>query len=119
MLVKSITVLFCVIAIIIVTTAISKRSVSYGWIAFFGVLLLVIISDNPKDFETNVRQVDWNTLLFFATLYVMVNCLYKLGFISFLADLIGHALETFETKFHRIFAVLLLLWVNAQNHYLN
>jgi len=75
-------------------------------VALLGAGLLVLISKVPtKDY---MSSVEWQTLLFFAGLFVMVGALVKTGVISDLADLVGDA-----TGGRPLLAVMLILGVSA------
>ena len=43
-----------------------------GWIAIFGALVLLILSD-IQDMETVLHKIEWGTLLFFAGLFVLME----------------------------------------------
>jgi Na+/H+ antiporter NhaD/arsenite permease-like protein len=75
-------------------------------VALLGAGLLVLISGVPtKDYMTSV---EWQTLLFFAGLFVMVGALVKTGVIGNLADQVGKA-----TNGKPLLAVMLILFVSA------
>ena len=56
-----------------------------GWIALFGAMTLLILS-NIEDLENILEKVEWGTLLFFAGLFVLMELLAELGLINFIAD---------------------------------
>jgi Na+/H+ antiporter NhaD/arsenite permease-like protein len=75
-------------------------------VALLGAGLLVLISGlQTKDY---MSSVEWQTLLFFAGLFVMVGALVKTGVISSLAGQIGRI-----TEGRALFATLLILVVSA------
>ncbi|TDW92238.1 SLC13 family permease [Kribbella sp. VKM Ac-2566] len=75
-------------------------------VALLGAGLLVLISGVPtKDY---MASVEWQTLLFFAGLFVMVGALVKTGVIGNLADQVGKA-----TNGKPLLAVMLILFVSA------
>ncbi|WP_406054543.1 SLC13 family permease [Kribbella sp. NBC_00889] len=75
-------------------------------VALLGAGLLVLISKVPtKDY---MSSVEWQTLLFFAGLFVMVGALVKTGVIGDLADRVGDA-----TGGRPLLAVMLILVVSA------
>jgi Na+/H+ antiporter NhaD/arsenite permease-like protein len=75
-------------------------------VALLGAGLLVLISGVPtKDY---MRSVEWQTLLFFAGLFIMVGALVKTGVIGDLAEQIGKA-----TDGKPLLAVMLILVVSA------
>jgi len=75
-------------------------------VALLGAGLLVLISRVPtKDY---MGSVEWQTLLFFAGLFIMVGALVKTGVIGDLADLVGDA-----TNGKPLLATMLILVVSA------
>ena len=52
-------------------------SVAAGWIAVFGAVVLLVLSDT-QDMEPVLHKIEWATLLFFAGLFVLmeVQCIY-------------------------------------------
>ncbi|RZT16873.1 putative tyrosine transporter P-protein [Kribbella sp. VKM Ac-2569] len=75
-------------------------------VALLGAGLLVLISGVPtRDY---MSSVEWQTLLFFAGLFVMVGALVKTGVIGNLADQVGNA-----TNGRPLLAVMLILGVSA------
>jgi Na+/H+ antiporter NhaD/arsenite permease-like protein len=75
-------------------------------VALLGAGLLVLISGvQTKDY---MSSVEWQTLLFFAGLFIMVGALVKTGVIGNLADQVGQA-----TDGKPLLAVMLILVVSA------
>ena len=75
-------------------------------VALLGAGLLVLISGVPtRDY---MSSVEWQTLLFFAGLFIMVGALVKTGVIGNLADHVGKA-----TNGKPLLAVMLILGVSA------
>jgi anion transporter len=75
-------------------------------VALLGAGVLVLISGvATKDY---MSSVEWQTLLFFAGLFVMVGALVKTGVIGKLADQVGKA-----TEGRALLAVMLILLVSA------
>lgn len=84
-----------------------------AWIALFGALITIAFT-NPHDVQDALRNhVEWDTLLFFAGLFVLVEACAAMG----LLDAIGNALATYierqpEDKQLAI-AITLVIWVSA------
>lgn len=75
-------------------------------VALLGAGILVLISKVPtRDY---MAAVEWQTLLFFAGLFVMVGALVKTGVIEHLAGWVGSL-----TGGHTLFATMLVLIVSA------
>lgn len=52
--------------------SIPNLHMSLGWTALVGVLLLLILTDG-EDLEGLIARVEWSTLLFFASLFVLME----------------------------------------------
>ncbi|MEV0291347.1 ArsB/NhaD family transporter [Kribbella sp. NPDC050820] len=75
-------------------------------VALLGAGVLVLISKVPT--RNYMSSVEWQTLLFFAGLFIMVGALVKTGVIADLADQIGKV-----TEGRALLAVMLILGVSA------
>jgi Na+/H+ antiporter NhaD/arsenite permease-like protein len=103
LLVKCGAVLFVVLAAFVTH---SVHHIDPSVVALLGAGVLVLISGSqPKHF---LAGVEWETLLFFAGLFVMVGALVKTGVIGDLA-----ALATDATGGNALLAVMLILFVSA------
>lgn len=47
-------------------------NLSLGWTALLGVLLLLILADS-EDLDGLMARVEWSTLLFFASLFILME----------------------------------------------
>lgn len=56
-----------------------------GWIALFGAITLLLLSD-IQELETILNKIEWGTLLFFAALFVLMEGLAELGLIDFIGN---------------------------------
>jgi Na+/H+ antiporter NhaD/arsenite permease-like protein len=99
----------CGAVLFVVFTAFVTHSVHHvepSVVALLGAGVLVLLSrSRPKDYLANV---EWETLLFFAGLFVMVGAMVKTGVIGDLAQL-----ATDATGGDPLTAVLLILFVSA------
>jgi Na+/H+ antiporter NhaD/arsenite permease-like protein len=99
----------CGVVLLLVFTGFVGRSVfdiEPSVVALLGAGLLVLISGvATKDY---MNSVEWQTLLFFAGLFVMVGALVKTGVIADLADQVGKV-----TEGEPLLAVMLILGVSA------
>ena len=60
------------------------------------------------DVEEMIEAVDWTTLVFFMSLFVVIGGVREVGLISFLADLLGRIVGT-----HLLAAMLVVTWASA------
>ena len=75
-------------------------------VALLGAGTLLLMA--RRDISPFLREVEWQTLLFFAGLFVMVGSLVRVGVISDLADAL-----TGVTGSNLALSVVLLLWISA------
>lgn len=62
--------------------SVPRLKLSLGWIALIGVLLLLILVDG-EDFDGVMARVEWSTLLFFASLFVLMEVNHPLEYKQF------------------------------------
>ncbi len=60
------------------------------------------------DIEEMIESVDWTTLVFFITLFIVVGSIREVGLISFIADMIGKAVGD-----SLVIAVIAIIWLSA------
>jgi Na+/H+ antiporter NhaD/arsenite permease-like protein len=60
------------------------------------------------DIEEMIEAVDWTTLVFFITLFVVVGAIREVGLVSFIADAIGRLVSG-----HLLLAILVVTWASA------
>lgn len=105
----------CCIVLVLVLVAFflsSVLNIEPAWIALAGATALMLLT-YPKHIETPLSGVEWNTLVFFAALFVLVNGMAKLGLIRMIVDLIGSALRLVDPKHQLTVAMTLILWFSA------
>lgn len=83
---------------------------SLGWTALLGFILLMILT-GQSDITSILHHVEWSTLLFFAALFVFVECLQELGFIPFIGELSEKLILHVPAASRLTVAQLLVLWV--------
>jgi Na+/H+ antiporter NhaD/arsenite permease-like protein len=65
----------------------------------------------PHSIHHYLMAVEWDTLFFFACLFVLVESLSELGVIKMLGDTIAGAIITFPEAQRQLLAIIMLLWV--------
>lgn len=70
----------------------SVHHVSPAWAAVLGAVALML-SSNPHEIDHALESVEWDVLLFFAALFIMVEGVAELGFIRFIGDAFIDAIE--------------------------
>ncbi|XP_054005067.1 P protein-like isoform X1 [Hylaeus anthracinus] len=85
---------------------------SLGWTALVGVLLLLILADS-EDLDGLMARVEWSTLLFFASLFILMEALSRLGLIDWIGKQTESIILSVNEESRLAVAILLLLWVSA------
>eukprot|EP00727_Mastigamoeba_balamuthi_P010042 m51a1_g5660 hypothetical protein (641) ;mRNA; r:898354-901138 len=83
-----------------------------AWIALAGATALMLLT-YPKHIETPLTGVEWNTLVFFGALFVLVRGMEKLGLIRLITDLVAYIISSCPPERHEIVAITVILWVSA------
>lgn len=92
--------------------SIPSLDLSLGWIALLGALTLLILADFDE-LESIIGRVEWSTLLFFASLFVVMEALEELRFLWWIGQLTQNAINSFSDE-HKLFAaIVIILWVSA------
>ena len=92
--------------------SIPNLHLSLGWTALVGVLLLLILADSA-DLDGLMARVEWSTLLFFASLFVLMEALSRLGLIAWIGQQTEIIILSVNEESRLAVAILLLLWVSA------
>uniref|UniRef100_A0A336L061 CSON002011 protein n=1 Tax=Culicoides sonorensis TaxID=179676 RepID=A0A336L061_CULSO len=134
LLIKSSFVLLFIVALFFIESIDSIRSLSVGWSALLGVILLLIIADKyaklfkfimninnikqfffpPRnDMDAVLHKIEWPTLIFFAAMFVLMESVERMGLI----DCIGKLTELIilsVSEGHRLaVALIIILWLSA------
>nr|AOW69302.1 pink-eyed dilution-like 1 [Savillea parva] len=90
----------------------SVHHVNPAWAATMGAIALMLAS-NPHEIDHALEAVEWDVLLFFAALFVMVEGVAELGFIRFIGGIFQAAIEPANEEDRTIVAITLLIWISA------
>ncbi|CAG9576948.1 unnamed protein product [Danaus chrysippus] len=88
------------------------QSLSLGWTALLGALLLLLLAER-EDLEPVLARVEWSTLLFFAALFVMMEVLSKLGLIAWIGRMTETIISQVGEDSRLAVAIMLILWVSG------
>ncbi|XP_066583327.1 P protein isoform X2 [Prorops nasuta] len=92
--------------------SVPELNLSLGWTALLGVLLLLILADG-EDLDGLMARVEWSTLLFFASLFILMEALSRLGLIAWIGNLTESLILSVSEESRLAVAILLLLWISA------
>jgi Na+/H+ antiporter NhaD/arsenite permease-like protein len=84
-----------------------------AWIALIGAFITMAFT-NPHDVQDALRNhVEWDTLLFFAGLFVLVEVCAALGLLAAIGNALAKYIESQEEDQQLTLAITLILWVSA------
>lgn len=87
------------------------KGITLAWAALLAAILLLILA-NKGDLQDIFDHIEWSTLLFFASLFVLVECVSELGLIDFIGEVTNNIIADVERKHRLISAVMLVLWIS-------
>ena len=111
LLVKSV----CVLAVTVVLFFMQnfpQTQLSLGWTALLGALTLLVLSDK-LEVESIFSRVEWSTLVFFATLFVIMEALNRLNLLSFIGGGVEAVIESVPPRWQLTVSIALILWVSG------
>ncbi|XP_063987100.1 P protein-like [Diachasmimorpha longicaudata] len=111
LLIKSGVVLFLVILLFFLHS-LPTLHLTLGWTALLGVLLLLIIAD-AQDLDGILARVEWSTLIFFASLFILMEALARMGLIAWIGKQTEWIILSVSEESRLAVAILLILWVSA------
>ena len=89
-----------------------KINLNLAWISILGALTMLIVS-GVHDLEEVLEKVEWATLLFFASLFILMEGLSELGLITYIGDVTSEAIKSVPESSRLAVAILIVLWVSA------
>ncbi|KAK2858300.1 hypothetical protein Q7C36_006219 [Tachysurus vachellii] len=112
LLVKCVAVLSVVIFMFFLNSFVAGIHLELGWIAVLGALWLLILAD-IQDFEIILHRVEWATLLFFASLFVLMEALAQLQLIDYIGEQTAALIKAVPESERLAIAIILVMWVSA------
>lgn len=83
-----------------------------AWFAVLGAVVLCVC-DSPMEVEKVVHTVEWDMLLFFAAMFIMIEASAEIGMISMIGGWLESAIRATPPASRTIVAIQILLWVSA------
>jgi Na+/H+ antiporter NhaD/arsenite permease-like protein len=84
-----------------------------AWIALFGAFITMAFT-NPHDVQDALRNyVEWDVMLFFAGLFVLVEACAEMGLLRFIGEALAKYIESQEPESQLAVAITLVIWVSA------
>lgn len=88
------------------------QTLSLGWIALLGMILLLIISDRD-DMDNMLARIEWTTLLFFASMFVLMECVERMGAIKWICEKAENLILQIDNEHRLAAAILIMLSMSA------
>eukprot|EP00887_Chlorella_sp_A99_P002871 scaffold6.g2871.t1 len=82
-----------------------------AWFAILGAIVLCVV-DNPMEVDKVVHSVEWDMLLFFAAMFVMIAASAQVGMIDMIGGWLDSAIRSAPEGSRTIVAIQILLWVS-------
>lgn len=84
-----------------------------AWIALLGAFITIAFT-NPHDVQDALRNhVEWDTLLFFAGLFVLVEVCAAMGLLQAIGNVLASFIKDQDEDKQLALAITLILWVSA------
>ncbi|XP_044260389.1 P protein-like [Tribolium madens] len=112
LLIKSGITLSLVICVFFLHSIPAMSILGLGWTALLGALLLLLLYDK-EDIEGILGRVEWSTLLFFASLFILMEALSRLGLIDWVGKQTQSVIMSVDQDSRLTVAIILILWVSG------
>ncbi|CAH2101649.1 unnamed protein product [Euphydryas editha] len=112
LLIKSVIAIAFVVTVFFLHSIPELNRVSLAMTALLGAILLLTLADR-EDLEPILHRVEWSTLLFFASLFVLMEALSKLGLVSYIGGLMEQLILKVDEGARLGVAIMLTLWVSG------
>ncbi|XP_055303075.1 P protein-like [Sitodiplosis mosellana] len=113
LLVKSGIVLIFIIAMFFLQSIPEYEKLSIAWCALIGVMFLLIIAEKD-DMDALMHRIEWTTLLFFAAMFVTLECLERLRLLHWFNEQTINLISTFDDANVRLaFAIVIVIWLSG------
>lgn len=87
------------------------KGITLPWAALLAAILLLILA-NKGDLQDIFDHIEWSALLFFASLFVLVESVAELGLIDFVGECTSNIVEHLDESHRLIVAIMLILWIS-------
>jgi P protein len=112
LLIKSGCCLIFILVLFLVESIPEIHRLSLGWSALIGIILLLIISDRD-DMDAVLHRVEFSTLLFFASMFVLMEAVERMGFIAWIGAGCEEIIGSVSKDYRLAFAIFIMIWVSG------
>lgn len=88
------------------------HNIEPGWFAVMGMFAAAMMV-KPHNIHHYLEIVEWDTLLFFALLFVLIECLAHLGVIALIAKILIATITAFPPGVRTPAGLIIVLWVST------
>jgi len=88
------------------------HNIEPGWFAVMGMFAAAMMV-KPHNIHHYLEIVEWDTLLFFALLFVLIECLAHLGVIALIAKILIATITAFPPGMRTPAGLIIVLWVST------
>ena len=88
------------------------HGIDTAYIAIAGAFACLLLGTN-EDLHTTFELLEWETLVFFAGLFIMIEGVSKLGVITAIGNGVAALIRKASPKYQSLLAHMLLLWVSG------
>uniref|UniRef100_A0A1A9WKN0 Citrate transporter-like domain-containing protein n=1 Tax=Glossina brevipalpis TaxID=37001 RepID=A0A1A9WKN0_9MUSC len=88
------------------------RTLPMGWVALLGIIALLIVLDRD-DMDQLMHRIEWTTLLFFAAMFVMMECVERLGLFNWISQLTEYIILCVDKRNRLAMSIFIILWMSA------
>lgn len=85
------------------------------WVAIPGAIFIFLLDDH-HDVEEALHGVEWDTLIFFAALFVMVEGLAEMGLLRLIGGTLATAIAHLDPETRQVYAIILVRWHSLYTH---
>lgn len=112
LLIKSAFTLVFILTLFFVESIPEIHRLSLGWSALLGVMLLLIISGRD-DMDAILHRVEFSTLLFFAAMFVLMEAVERMGFITWIGSGCEDIIKSVSKEYRLAVSLITILWLSG------
>ncbi|XP_054715570.1 P protein-like [Uloborus diversus] len=92
--------------------SIPQLNLSIGWVSILGAICLLTLADF-KELEGVLSRVEWSTLLFFASLFIVMEALSQLELMTYIVNMTQDLIVSVQPSHRLLVAIVLVIWISA------
>lgn len=114
LLIKSSIVLFIVLVLFFIESYLEPYiHLSLPWISLMGATTLILFSGINEVEHIFEDCIEWPTMIFFVTLFILIECVNRMGMMRSIGDLMGYMISSINPSWRIFFSISVILWISA------